>query len=259
MERRQPAGVDAAGAVSSRSDDAALGDAAAAAEAPAVTGAGDLGERMVPLHGVIARLRRDCPWDRVQTHASLAPYALDEAAELAEALQAAQDALSGDAHDRATAVEDMVEELGDVLLQVLMNAAIGEQEGTFTLAEVLETVEAKMLRRHPQLLRPRDEAQRIFLAGYVAHLAMDEIWTQQIMWPLMEGVEDAGERRRRALVITLLMTRCDERDYRALDASVPNYRAPGHWLLAEASDEHTGLLCGIAARPGPARPGPGWC
>ena len=39
----------------------------------------------------------------------------------------------------------------------------------------------------------------------------------------------------------------------ALDASVPNYRAPGHWLLAEASDEHTGLLCGIAARPGPAR------
>ena len=39
----------------------------------------------------------------------------------------------------------------------------------------------------------------------------------------------------------------------ALDASVPNYRAPGHWLLAEASDEHTGLLCGIAARPGPSR------
>ena len=39
----------------------------------------------------------------------------------------------------------------------------------------------------------------------------------------------------------------------AVDASVPNYRAPGHWLLAEASDEHTGLLCGIAAKPGPAR------
>ena len=40
---------------------------------------------------------------------------------------------------------------------------------------------------------------------------------------------------------------------RALDASVPDYRALGHWLLAETSDEHTGLLCGIAARPGPAR------
>ena len=151
MEPRQPAGVDAAAAVSTRRDEAALGDVAATAESHAVTGAGDLGERMISLHGVIARLRRDCPWDRVQTHASLAPYALDEAAELAEALQAAQDALSGDAHDRATAVEDMVEELGDVLLQVLMNAAIGEQEGTFTLAEVLETVEAKMLRRHPHV------------------------------------------------------------------------------------------------------------
>ena len=111
----------------------------------------DLGHRLVSLHEVIARLRRECPWDRVQTHASLAPYALDEAAELAEALRAADDALSGDTHEAATAVEDMVSELGDLLLQVMMNAAIGEQAGTFTLAEVLETVEAKMLRRHPHV------------------------------------------------------------------------------------------------------------
>ena len=41
--------------------------------------------------------------------------------------------------------------------------------------------------------------------------------------------------------------------FSALHASVPDGRPPGHWLLAEASDEHTGLLCGIAARPGPAR------
>ena len=111
----------------------------------------DLGARLVSLHEVITRLRRDCPWDRVQTHATLAPYALDEAAELAEALQAASEALTGDVHQAATAIEDLVSELGDVLLQVLMNAAIGEQAGTFTLAEVLETVEAKMLRRHPHV------------------------------------------------------------------------------------------------------------
>ncbi|WP_419922370.1 MazG nucleotide pyrophosphohydrolase domain-containing protein [Candidatus Poriferisodalis sp.] len=112
-----------------------------------------LGERMTALHAVIERLRRDCPWDRAQTHASLAPYTLDEAAELAEALQAADRALAGDDadHDAATAVEDLVGELGDVLLQVLMNTAIGEQAGTFTLVEVLETVEAKMLRRHPHV------------------------------------------------------------------------------------------------------------
>ena len=117
----------------------------------------DLGERMVSLHGVIARLRRECPWDRVQTHSSLAPYAVDEVTELVEALQAADDARAGDSHETATAIEDLVEELGDVLLQVLMNAAIGEQAGTFTLAEVLATVEAKMLRRHPHVFE-RDPA-----------------------------------------------------------------------------------------------------
>ncbi|WP_419842817.1 MazG nucleotide pyrophosphohydrolase domain-containing protein [Candidatus Poriferisodalis sp.] len=115
----------------------------------------ELGRRLVSLHRVIATLRRECPWDRVQTHASLAPYALDEAAELAEALQAAHDALSSEPNQTvaATATEDLVEELGDVLLQVLMNAAIGEQAGTFTLVEVLETVEAKMVRRHPHVFR----------------------------------------------------------------------------------------------------------
>ena len=111
----------------------------------------ELGPRLVSLHEVITRLRQECPWDRAQTHATLAPYALDEASELAEALQTAADALCGDAAELATAIEDLVEELGDVLLQVMMNAAIGEQAGTFTLAEVLETVEAKMRRRHPHV------------------------------------------------------------------------------------------------------------
>ncbi|WP_420436378.1 MazG nucleotide pyrophosphohydrolase domain-containing protein [Candidatus Poriferisodalis sp.] len=111
----------------------------------------DLGPRLVSLHEVITRLRRECPWDRTQTHATLASYALDEASELAEALHAATEAQSGDAAQLAIAIEDLVEELGDVLLQVMMNAAIGEQAGTFTLAEVLETVEAKMLRRHPHV------------------------------------------------------------------------------------------------------------
>ena len=137
--------------MSGGSRSAVLGGVAAPAERAAVTSADGLGERMISLHSVITRLRRECPWDRVQTHASLAPYALDEAAELAEALQAAHDAQAGDGRHRATAVEDMVGELGDVLLQVMMNAAIGEQDGTFTLAEVLEAVETKMRRRHPHV------------------------------------------------------------------------------------------------------------
>ncbi len=90
-----------------------------------------------------------------------------------------------------------------------------------------------MMQQHPQLLQPRDEAQRIFLAGYVAHLAMDEIWTQQVMWPLMESVTDAGERRTRALAITLQMTRCDERDFGLIDEATVAALAlaqPAGWL-----------------------------
>ena len=126
-------------------------DIPAAGAADAAAGRTGLGDRLVSLHAVIARLRRECPWDRVQTHATLAPCVLDEAAELAEALHTAQAAMADDPHETATAVEDLVEELGDVLLGVLMNAAIGEQAGTFTLAEVLDAIEAKMRRRHPHV------------------------------------------------------------------------------------------------------------
>ncbi len=90
-----------------------------------------------------------------------------------------------------------------------------------------------MLQLHPALQRPRDEAQRIFLAGYVVHLAMDEIWTQQIVWPLLRTADDPAERRRRALAITLQLTRCDERDYPLVDASMADALAcaqPADWL-----------------------------
>ena len=53
--------------------------------------------------------------------------------------------------------------------------------------------------------------------------------------------------------VDVAIRRETDKVFGALNASVPNYRAPGHWLLAETSDEHTGLLCRIAARPGPAR------
>ena len=90
-----------------------------------------------------------------------------------------------------------------------------------------------MLQQHPALQQPHDEAQRIFLAGYVAHLAMDEIWTQQVMWPLLQLASDPAERRRRALAMTILMTRCDERDYGRIDAALIEALArarPASWL-----------------------------
>lgn len=92
------------------------------------------------------RLRRECPWDREQTHESLVRHLLEETAELADAIAA----LSADPDDLGPygAVE---EELGDVLLQVLFHAAIAEQDGAFDITDVAETLRRKLVRRHPHV------------------------------------------------------------------------------------------------------------
>ena len=89
---------------------------------------------------VVHRLRAPggCPWDREQTHESLRPYLLEETYELLEAID------SGD--DRK-----MMEELGDLLLQVAMHAEIAAEEGRFDAAQVSEAVAAKMVKRHPHV------------------------------------------------------------------------------------------------------------
>ena len=94
---------------------------------------------------VMARLRGPggCPWDAEQTHASLVPYAIEEAHELAEAIEAMAGAPGDDAHLR--------EELGDVLLQVVFHADIARAEGRFDIEDVARTLAEKLRRRHPHV------------------------------------------------------------------------------------------------------------
>ncbi|MDQ0430876.1 tetrapyrrole methylase family protein/MazG family protein [Planomicrobium stackebrandtii] len=89
---------------------------------------------------IIAKLRspEGCPWDREQTHESLSPFLIEEAHELLQAIQ--------EEDDRAIA-----DELGDVLLQVFLHAQIGQDNGYFQLEDVLESISAKMIRRHPHV------------------------------------------------------------------------------------------------------------
>jgi tetrapyrrole methylase family protein/MazG family protein len=106
--------------------------------------------------GVIStmhRLRRECPWDRKQTHESLVRYLLEETAELADAIAA----MSADADDLG-AYAEVEEELGDVLLQVLFHAAIAEQEGAFDITDVAESLRRKLVRRHPHVFGDVDAA-----------------------------------------------------------------------------------------------------
>ena len=92
------------------------------------------------LLNVIAQLRSEhgCPWDKAQTHESLIPCLRNECEEVVQAIEQ---------HDK----ENLCEELGDVLLQVLLHARIAEEEGQFTMADVVNGLAEKMVRRHPHV------------------------------------------------------------------------------------------------------------
>lgn len=89
------------------------------------------------------RAHNGCPWDRKQTHESLKPYLLEEAYEVIETI---------DQRD----MQKLREELGDVLLQVLFHSQIAAEAGSFTVEDVIETLAAKLIRRHPHVFRTGD-------------------------------------------------------------------------------------------------------
>ena len=93
------------------------------------------------LEEVVARLRdpqEGCPWDLEQTHQSLVPYVLEEAHEVADAIR-----YGDDSH--------LKEELGDLLLQVVLHARIAGEDNRFDLNAVAEAISAKLIRRHPHV------------------------------------------------------------------------------------------------------------
>ncbi len=92
------------------------------------------------LRALIATLRGEdgCPWDRAQTHTSLRPYMLEEAYEVIAAIDA------GDP-------DALADELGDVLLQVLLHSQIAAEAGEFTLDDVIDNLARKLIRRHPHV------------------------------------------------------------------------------------------------------------
>ena len=100
------------------------------------------------LAAVVARLRdphTGCPWDLQQTHASLVPYVLEEAHEVADAIRHGDDA-------------HLLEELGDLLLQVVLHAQIASEEGRFSLEQVARGITDKLIRRHPHVFGTQAES-----------------------------------------------------------------------------------------------------
>jgi NTP pyrophosphatase (non-canonical NTP hydrolase) len=98
-------------------------------------------DRLQRLLEIMARLRdpeRGCPWDRAQDFASIAPYTIEEAYEVAEAI----------AENDMAALKD---ELGDLLFQVVFHARMAEEQGAFVFADAVAAISDKMLRRHPHV------------------------------------------------------------------------------------------------------------
>ena len=100
----------------------------------------EAGEKFARFVELIAQLRapNGCPWDREQTHDSLKPMLIEEAYETLEAIDERDD-------------EELIGELGDILLQVVFHSQIGIEENRFDIAAVIERVASKMVHRHPHV------------------------------------------------------------------------------------------------------------
>jgi len=101
--------------------------------------------KLEDLKNVMKTLRgpKGCPWDKEQTAESLTPYAVEEALELEDAI-----------HNKSK--DDVVEELGDVLFQVVFQAQMAEERGEFTLDDVIHNLSTKMIDRHPHVFKKND-------------------------------------------------------------------------------------------------------
>ena len=126
------------------------------------------GERFERAVAIMARLRAPggCPWDREQTFATIAPYTVEEAYEVAASIE-----------DKDYAA--LPDELGDLLLQVVFHARMAEEQGLFDFGDVVAAITAKMIRRHPHVF---GEAE-----------APESAEKQKSSWEALKAEERAGK------------------------------------------------------------------
>jgi MazG family protein len=120
--------------------------------------------RIGELLGVMARLRdpdTGCPWDREQSFATIAPYTIEEAYEVADAI--ARNDFDG-----------LKDELGDLLLQVVYHARMAEEAGRFAFGDVVDAITAKMVRRHPHVFEDASLRDAFLTSGTWERIKAEE-------------------------------------------------------------------------------------
>ncbi|GAB5079806.1 MazG nucleotide pyrophosphohydrolase domain-containing protein [Arthrobacter sp. AD-310] len=177
---------------------------------------------------VIGQLREHCPWMGALTHASLVEYLIEEAYEVAETIET-------EGPD-----EELRAELGDVLLQVVLHARLGQERGAFGFDDVARGLVAKMVRRNPHVFRPDGTLQDSFPA------TVEEIVRK---WDAVKQAERPGPRNPfegipQALPALARAQKSVDRAARAqaaLPAAAPipeTEDALGDWLLAVVRSAH---------------------
>ena len=99
--------------------------------------------RLIEIMAALRTPGSGCPWDLEQNFKTIAPYTVEEAYEVADAIA------RGD-------LADLKDELGDLLLQVVYHARMAQEEGAFDFGDVVESIAAKMIRRHPHVFADED-------------------------------------------------------------------------------------------------------
>src|SRR6266581_5837123 len=99
--------------------------------------------RLIEIMAALRTPKTGCPWDLEQDFSTIAPYTIEEAYEVADAIAR---------HD----LDDLREELGDLLLQVVFHARMAQEQGAFDFADVVEAITAKLIRRHPHVFADAD-------------------------------------------------------------------------------------------------------
>ncbi|MBV8354669.1 MAG: nucleoside triphosphate pyrophosphohydrolase, partial [Candidatus Eremiobacteraeota bacterium] len=120
---------------------------------------------------IMARLRMGCPWDREQTHRTLVPYLIEETYEVVEAIE------GGD-------LDALCEELGDLLLQIVFHSQLATETGKFTVADVVDALSNKMVRRHPHVF---------------GDAVIEDVDAQWRNWEKLKAQEKTGQKRKSRL------------------------------------------------------------
>src|SRR5271154_3959666 len=108
--------------------------------------------RLLDIMAALRTPNTGCPWDLTQNFATIAPYTIEEAYEVADAI--ARDDLA-----------DLKDELGDLLLQVVFHARMAQERNAFDFGDVVEAITAKMIRRHPHVFGAKRDLSPDEVAG----------------------------------------------------------------------------------------------